>query len=463
VDTRSQIVNATGVASAPSGRPDITLHLDRDGVIRQASLSPAFPDQDLSSWLGRPWIETITDPGSAKVQRIVRDARDNGVSGFCQLNQRFPSGLELPMEYTAVRLGRRELIVVGKSLQAVAELQSRLIAAQQAMERDYWQIREIETRCRLLFDRSNEAVLLVRASDLRITEANPVAARALDLAAGASATGRDLTEDVPPEEHRTLEAMLQRVRDQGKAPAILLHLGVARTPWLVRASVLPSQEGLSYFLQLTPAAGRDRPAADPVSLENLIANSPDGFVVIDRTGRIQRANRAFLDLLQIGDERSVVREPIGRWLGRPGADATALLASVAAHGSVSHFSTTLQSEFGASAEVELAAAGDAPTEPRAIGILVRNLMTRLPAAAAAGSDAALGAYAGRIGRVTLPQLVKEAVGALERLCIETALRQASGNRTAAAQILGLSRQGLYAKLDRYGMGEVASAATPGSE
>jgi DNA-binding NtrC family response regulator len=90
-------------------------------------------------------------------------------------------------------------------------------------------------------------------------------------------------------------------------------------------------------------------------------------------------------------------------------------------------------------------------------------MTRLPAAAAAGSDAALGAYAGRIGRVTLPQLVKEAVGALERLCIETALRQASGNRTAAAQILGLSRQGLYAKLDRYGMGEVASAATPGSE
>jgi len=31
------------------------------------------------------------------------------------------------------------------------------------------------------------------------------------------------------------------------------------------------------------------------------------------------------------------------------------------------------------------------------------------------------------------------------------------NRASAAEILGLSRQGLYAKLRRYGLGELASA------
>ena len=42
----------------------------------------------------------------------------------------------MPFEFTAVRLGRKGLVVVGKSLRAVAELQSRLIAAQQAIVRD---------------------------------------------------------------------------------------------------------------------------------------------------------------------------------------------------------------------------------------------------------------------------------------------------------------------------------------
>ena len=54
-------------------------------------------------------------------------------------------------------------------------MQARLIAAQvaQTMERDYWKLREVETRYRLLFDASNEAVLLAHASNMRIVEANP--------------------------------------------------------------------------------------------------------------------------------------------------------------------------------------------------------------------------------------------------------------------------------------------------
>ena len=83
------------------------------------------------------------------------------------------------MEYTTVRLGGKAgLIAIGRNLQAVAELQSRLIAAQQAMEQEYWKLREVETRYRLLFDASNEAVLLLKADTLRIMEANPAAIRA---------------------------------------------------------------------------------------------------------------------------------------------------------------------------------------------------------------------------------------------------------------------------------------------
>ncbi|MCU0840036.1 MAG: hypothetical protein MUE49_15155, partial [Rhodospirillales bacterium] len=43
------------------------------------------------------------------------------------------------------------------------------------------------------------------------------------------------------------------------------------------------------------------------------------------------------------------------------------------------------------------------------------------------------------------------VGVVERHYIEAALQLTRGNRTLTAELLGLSRQSLYAKLDRYGL------------
>src|SRR5271165_3164017 len=170
------------MAALPTVQPDITLLLDMEGVIREATLSPAMSAESVDGWLGRPWVEVAGDMGGDKVKRMVDDARVTGISAFRQFNQRFPSVLEIPMEYTTVLLGGRAgMLAVGKNLQAVAELQSRLIAAQQTMERDYWKLREVETRYRLLFDASNEAVLILKAANLRIVEANPAALQALQI------------------------------------------------------------------------------------------------------------------------------------------------------------------------------------------------------------------------------------------------------------------------------------------
>lgn len=58
-----------------------------------------------------------------------------------------------------------------------------------------------------------------------------------------------------------------------------------------------------------------------------------------------------------------------------------------------------------------------------------------------------------LGRVPLKSLVSEAVSIVECHYIESALALTDGNRSAAAKMLGLSRQSLYMKLTRYGIGE----------
>ena len=123
------------MAALPTVQPDITLLLDMEGVIREATLSPAMGAESVDGWLGRPWVEIAGEMGGDKVKRMVDDARVSGISAFRQINQRFPSGLEIPMEYTTVLLGGRAgMLAIGKNLQAVAELQSRLIAAQAGLD-----------------------------------------------------------------------------------------------------------------------------------------------------------------------------------------------------------------------------------------------------------------------------------------------------------------------------------------
>lgn len=404
----------------------------------------------MDAWRGRPWFETVADVGGRKVMRMLDDARESGVSAFRQINQRFPSGLELPMEYTTVRLGGRAgMIAIGRNLKAVAELQSRLVAAQQAMEQDYWKLREVETRYRMLFDSSNEAVLLLSADMLRIVEANPAAIRALGLA-----RGRDLLPEMTIEEREPFQAMLTRVRQNGRSPGTLLHLGPVREAWIARASLMTSEPGPVFMVQLALANGSQltEQRAEQTQLDEFVERLPDAFVIVDRDGVIRRGNRAFLDLVQVGAEGAVLGERLGRWLSRPGADLTVLLANLHRHGAVRLFATGLQGELGGETEVEISAVGYPGNRPAYVALLMRDVGRRIAATEGTTTlQAALAAIIEQTGKPSLRVLVRDAVGLVERHYIGAALELSEGNRTAAAEILGLSRQGFYKKLAQYEM------------
>ena len=439
-------------------QPDVTLLLDLEGVIRKATLSSSVANETVDGWLGRPWIDTVAAAGSRSVQQLLEDARRTGVSGFRQVAQRFPSGRELPMEYTTVQLGSgSEFLAIGKNLQAVAELQSRLVSAQQAMERDYWKLREIETRYRVLFDAANDAVLVIRASDMQVVEANPAALRAIGLAP----VGRDLLQELSAADRAPFQAMLARVREHGKAPGLMIRLGRDGQQWLVRASQMATEPGAVFLLQLTPAGGQSG-RAEVLPIEALVERAPDGFLVLDQDAVIHHANQAFLDLVQVATRATVLGERAQRWLGRPGADIPVLMSSIQRGGTVRRFTTTLHGELGVETEVEISGFGNADGRPRFVGLIVHDV-----ANSGRGGDPvppeglgnALGSLTRQVGRVPLLELVKTTVGAVEKHYVTAALELTRGNRTAAAELLGLSRQSLYAKLWRYGLdggGEASS-------
>jgi transcriptional regulator PpsR len=427
-----------------STRPDLTLTLDGDGVIQKVVTAESLAREPLDQWRGRRWGETI-DPGVGSiVLKKIEDVRRRGDPSCFEVRQRFPSGLELPMEFTTFSFGDGGFIAIGRNLEAISELRSRLQLAQEARERDYWKMREIETRYRTLFDATTEAVALVNVSDLSVIEANLRAARNLYLSPGAP-----FLPQLSDRDRRALADLLEKTREHGRAPGIVIQPTPSAGLWSLRASLMNAENGPVFICQLTPMREPEQSGGQKgASFAALIERLPEGFVVIDRDGLVRAANGAFLDLVQVGAETAVTDRKLTRWLSSPGVDANVVMSLIRKHGDLRRFQTRIDGELGQSTLVEISAAGDDAEQPNFFGLLIRDVSH---AARSQSTETAEDVSVEALDDRTLETIVRMSTEVIERKAILRALEQTDDNRTAAARQLGLSRQSLHAKLKKYGL------------
>ena len=176
----------------------------------------------------------------------------------------------------------------------------------------------------------------------------------------------------------------------------------------------------------------------------------------DPEGRIAAANKAFLDLCSIATELQIINQPVDRWLGRPGVDANLLIRNLRNRPEVRHFATTVFPEFGEPVEVELSAVSALESDQPCFGFIIRRQISSSRSTDDSDSELprSLKEMTELVGRVPLKDLVRETTDIIERMCIEAALKMTDDSRASAAEMLGLSRQSLYVKLHRYGIGDL---------
>jgi transcriptional regulator PpsR len=458
-------VETDRVATLIAEVSDIALILDRRGIIRDLALGNEELNAHVSEdWIGQSWSDTVTAESRSKVDALLADAlTDGGATDWQQLAHVSRSGGEVPVRYWAARLGNRDHVVaVGRDLQGFAALQQRLVDAQQSLERDYWRLRQLETRYRLLFRSSSDAVVVMDPTTGKVVEANPAASQLL-AADPRRLVGRHFPEGFDEAGTRAIESLIAGVRAAGRANEIRARLRDG-TELTVSAALIRQENTSLVMLRMTRVMSLSNNAPDRAELSSGLAKimerAPDGIVVTSQDGRIQSANAAFLDLIQINSEDQVRGESLDRWLGRPGVDLNVLLANLRQHGAVRLFATTLRSDYGASSEVEISAVAIRNGEQPSFGFIIRNVDRRV--SADSGTEQALPRSVEHltelVGRVPLKEVVRESSDMIERLCIEAALELTGDNRASAAELLGLSRQSLYVKLRRYGLSDAAGEA-----
>ncbi|WP_370636784.1 transcriptional regulator PpsR [Afifella sp. IM 167] len=436
---------------------DIALVLDDKGVIEDIS----YADQDLSleglgSWLGRPWVETVTVESRPKVEEMLQEAGGKTQPRWRQINHPSSRGLDLPVRYSTLKLGKQgRLVAIGRDMRPVSNLQQRLVEAQIAVEKEYSRLRQSETRYRLLFHIASEAVLIVDATTQKVVEANPAASQLLGQSA-ERLVGRTLRGIFTDEAERALNSLLAMVRAAGHAKDVRLKIPQDEREFVASASLFRQDHASHFLVRLSPVSAGLVPESGPTAetaLIQVVENLPDAFLVTDPDRRIIAANLAFLDLAQMASEEQVLGERLERWLGRHGIELDVLIANLREHGSVRHFRTILRGEYGSVVESEVAAVSVLEGDQPCFGFVIRDVGARVSKARPLAREMprSVDQLTELVGRVPLRDLVRETTDVIERLCIEAALELTGDNRASAAEILGLSRQSLYSKLRRYGI------------
>lgn len=445
---------AAGLVAAAS---DIAIVLDRKGVVQDLSVSSDdLVRNGIGDWRGQAWIDTVEPDSRSKVADMLKDASAGQVSRWREINHPGDDGSSVPVRYFALGGGDDgRVIVIGRDLQASAALQQRLLQVQQSVERDYLRLRQAESRYRLLFQSASEAVLILDAATRRIKEVNPAVCRLTGLT-DATVSGQAFLSLLAPSSVDVATRLLNAATSISTPEPASVTL-IDGTPCLLAASMFRQDRSASLLVRLMTDQPVISPTDPQAALNAVLDRISDAFVVTDTDLRILTVNPAFLELTHLSSREEATRLSLDQFLGRPQIDLKIMLTQLKEHGTLRNFLTVLRAGFGEMEEVEVSAVSVPDEAQPTYGFSIRNVARRLaPVQAATGTalPQSIEQLTQLIGRVPMKEIVRESTDLIEKLCIEAALNLTSDNRASAADVLGLSRQSLYSKLRRYGLGNL---------
>ncbi|MEO1238461.1 MAG: transcriptional regulator PpsR [Pseudomonadota bacterium] len=436
---------------------DIAVVISDVGRILTVLTNPGHPTfGTLDHWQGGDIRDFLTVESIPKLDaQLERFNAGKDLGRALELNHSDNAQLEFPVRYSLHRIGPEgSILMLGRDLRPIAEMQQQLVDAQMALERDYEVHRENNTRFRVLMEATRDAIVFVSAATGKVIEANAAAASLL----GATVEGM-------------VNSDFARVFDGRKSGGLLdtlLAAAAEDNPDPVEARAKGSMVHLNLSPTVFRAAGErtlvcrieavdDEAAQNEHMKENLTGfyqDAVDAIVFTDKSGAILSANEAFLSLVDAPHLTHLRGKSLGDFLVRGQIDLKVLIENAVRSGKMRIYGTKLQSDFGSETPSEISATFLNDRAAPSIVFVIRDTSrvdTVRPVAGTGGrgSDENMRSVMELVGSATLKEIVSETTDVIEKMCIETAVQLTNNNRVAAAEMLGLSRQSLYVKLRKY--------------
>jgi len=451
------VVSPDLLAGIIASASDIALQLDHSGIVRSVMINPQHRSfGKLDHWVGQQVQGLVTEESVQKLDRRLMQLADvaEGASLALEITHIDGAAGDFPIRYVVYRLPRDDsILMLGRDLRAIAEIQQKLVSVQLALEKDYESQREIDTRYRVLMEMTRDAILLVSMASGRIADLNGAAANLLG-GTRAELLGAALAQEfVGRRRGELLETMTSLASAEVDTPIEMQARRSQKRMMMVPLVFRAAGERLLLCRLDVPqavAAAQDELAE---GLSRLYQEGADGIVFTDRDGMIRGANEAFLGLTDSSNLASVRGRSLADFLARGMVDLKVLLDNARRAGRMRMYATRLVTVFSAQVAVEVSATW-LNDRPNPIMVLIVRDASRAETLRRPGMSAGhegVSSVVELVGSSKLKDIVAETADVVERMCIETAVELTRNNRVAAAEMLGLSRQSLYVKLRKYGL------------
>ena len=410
--------------------------------------------QRLEHWEGKDIRSALTIESVSKFDaRLDAFLNKEKVVRPVELNHTDDVGQwEFPVRYSFHRIGPDgAILMLGRDLRPIAEMQQQLVKAQLALERDYEAQREYDTRFRVLMDSTSDAVVFVSVQTGEVTEANQTAAQLLDRPRekliGASFAGC-----FEPRKRGDLIDILANHAISDQQIGETSELRAKGTSISILPTLFRTSGDRVLLCRLRPADEGDALVDDLArNLGGLYTEGPEAIVFVADDGAIISANDAFLGLVDVAHDAKVRSRSLSDYLQRGSVDLKVMMENASRTGRMRIYATKIAGDYGSPRAVEMSVTRLIAGSHTIFAFVIRDANHAEPTRAASGpaADESMRSVIELVGSAALKDIVAETTNVVEKMCIETAVELTMNNRVAAAEMLGLSRQSLYVKLRKF--------------
>ncbi|MEM7733647.1 MAG: transcriptional regulator PpsR [Pseudomonadota bacterium] len=454
-----ELPNPADIADFVERVSDLAVMVGSDGVVKGLSINPECASLgSLDHWVGRDFTDFLTEESQSKFANRLKIAADSPTIARrpLELNHIDHDTWQFPIRYSLHIIdGSQDVLLMGRDLQPIAEVQQRLVTEQVARERDQQRIRSGETFYRVVLEASETPFVLVDADRGRVHDMNVSAARLLG-SKPETLSGNSFAQIFEGRRREELMDALQSAaatedRQAVEVVARRSGLELTLTPDYFRAA-----GELFLLCRVTPVnASQDTSNDSSNTLAALFAMSPDAMALTDAKGVIRDVNDSFLVMTDAAQLRDVKDRSLADFLVRGTVDLKLMIEAAAKSGRMSHYSAQINSVVGNRASVDISVAQlRQHSREGGFGFIIRDvtpLSSEAEAPPGMMTEDAMKNVMDLVGTASLKELVSATSDVVEKMCIETAVKLTNNNRVAAAEMLGLSRQSLYVKLRKHGM------------
>lgn len=450
----------TSVQNLVEQAADITVLVGAKGDVTGISVNPDCPSLgSLDHWVGRSFKTFLTGESQEKFDHRLQVLKSDPdvIPRAMELNHVDNATWEFPIRYTMHRIyGSDDVLLLGRDMQPIAEVQQRLVSEQMARERDQQRLRGEQTFYNVVLEASETPLIMVEPEKGRIRDINSAAALLMGTKA-ATLAGSSLAQGFEGRRREELMEALKTAAASDEVKGVELIARRNGRPLSLAPHFFRAAGELFMLCRLVPLDEQVQSGPEAAqTMAILFASTSDAVVMTDGKGVIRDANEAFLEMSDAAQLRDVRETNLGDFLARGAVDLKLMMETALKKGRLRNYATQMTSVVGTRSTVDISVAhlehkgGDF-----GYGFIIRNVTpaegTDAEGAASVVSDDAMKNVMDLVGTASLKELVSATSDVVEKLCIETAVQLTGNNRVAAAEMLGLSRQSLYVKLRKHGL------------